>query len=214
MERGYSLILLMAGESRRMGFPKGLITIQGKPWLLHQLKQFENVGGREAVVVLGHSHERYLSQLPWLRPALDQWVFFEGLKIRVALNPEPKRGQFSSIQVGLSLLNTWSESVFISPIDVSLPDRPVWQSLARALERGVDCAIPTVGARGGHPVIISRKLGERLLQCSPGDRLDEVFRSLPADSVKRISVNDERVLGNANTPREWGLLQVPSGPSQ
>ena len=50
--------------------PKGLSDFHGTPWILEQLKQFnENAGGKKSVVVLGYDSEKYFEQIPSLKKA-------------------------------------------------------------------------------------------------------------------------------------------------
>ncbi|MBI4126298.1 MAG: NTP transferase domain-containing protein, partial [Deltaproteobacteria bacterium] len=56
----FPLIILAAGASTRMGMPKGLIEVEGKPWIIKQLDDFAAVGGKDVVVVLGYDAEKYV----------------------------------------------------------------------------------------------------------------------------------------------------------
>ncbi len=52
------LVILAAGKSSRMGFPKGLLSYRGKKLLQHQIENFFQLGGETVVVVLGEHREK------------------------------------------------------------------------------------------------------------------------------------------------------------
>ena len=99
-----------------MGEPKGLVLFEGRPWIETQL---ESLGPRRVVVVLGHDRERYLEAVPGLaRPAGP---------LQVVVNPDPERGPFSSLQVGLSAVARSSEgAAFVLPLDVPAASAATW----------------------------------------------------------------------------------------
>jgi len=70
-----------------MGRPKGLLPYRDGLWITHQLEAFRAAGGEDAVVVLGYHAEAYRTELP--------------ASCRIAINPHPERGQFSSLLTGL-----------------------------------------------------------------------------------------------------------------
>ncbi|HEX3345611.1 MAG TPA: NTP transferase domain-containing protein [Polyangiaceae bacterium] len=189
------VVLLAAGRSSRMGQPKGLFPHRGRPWLESQLAAVE---GRRAVVVLGLDRALYLAALPGLasRPG-----------VVVAVNPDPDRGPFSSLQVGLAALGAPAVApVFVLPVDVPAASAPTWRALEDALGPTLDAAIPTHEGRGGHPVLLAppfvAQLGRRD-PASPDSRLDALLRLAKAILVP---VGDPRVRLNLNAPEDWGKL--------
>jgi molybdenum cofactor cytidylyltransferase len=80
------VIILAAGESKRMGTPKGLLDYQGAPFLQYQIKKIQEIPLANIIVVLGKDKEEYLEKIPNLNDCI------------VVTNPNPYRGIFSSIQ--------------------------------------------------------------------------------------------------------------------
>jgi CTP:molybdopterin cytidylyltransferase MocA len=193
------VVLLAAGRSSRMGEPKGLWAIGGKPWLEHQLDAIDALGA-EAVVVLGFDRERYLETLPELED-----------RASVVVNPAPEHGPFSSLQCGLRVAGA---PAFVLPVDVPVPVTDVWQALLEALTERVDAAVPVHEGAGGHPVLLSAALVTYILGLRADSRLDHVLREWSwgrgpnpeRDRIARIPVLDRRVRLNLNAPEDWGKL--------
>jgi len=84
----FSLIVLAAGASRRLGRAKQLLPFQNKPLLQHILLQTQDLDWDARILVLGAAAEIIL-------PALD----FGGFEL--ALNPDWETGMASSVRVGV-----------------------------------------------------------------------------------------------------------------
>ena len=187
------VVVLAAGRSSRLGEPKGLFAVEGKPWLLHQLDAIARTGlaGR-VVVVLGFDAERYLAAIPDL-----------AARASIVTNPDPDRGPFSSLQCGLAAVAASASPVFVLPVDVPAPSPDVWHALAAALAPATPAAKPIHDGRGGHPVLFTADFARGLLACPPASRLDH---ELSRAHVARVPVDDPRVGLNLNEPRDWGKL--------
>src|ERR1017187_6615212 len=97
-------ILLAAGESRRMGFPKPLLSYQGTTFLEHLLGVLEGQVN-PLVLVLGAHAER-------IRRAVripDSVV--------VAINENYAAGQLSSLQVGIRALPVDAPASLVALVD-------------------------------------------------------------------------------------------------
>jgi len=187
------VVLLAAGRSSRMGEPKGLVLFAGRPWIETQLAALD---GRRVTVVLGHDGPRYLEAIPDLAKRTE-----------VVVNPDPDRGPFSSLQVGLAAVSGSAEgSIFVLPVDVPAASAAVWRALEEALGPELDAAIPIFEGRGGHPVLLAPPFIARLCgrdPASPDARLDLELRSCRA---RRVPTDDPRVRMNLNAPEDWGKL--------
>ena len=144
------LLLLAAGRGSRLGFPKALVEVDGRPWVEQQLMRFAEAGGRHACVVLGHALEAHRQALPWLEEAMRGAIPECGLMVQVAVNPRPERGMRSSLDVGLDALGLRSpgsaSTCFVMPIDCT----------ARVFEEletlSAETLVPSCEGRSGHPV--------------------------------------------------------------
>jgi CTP:molybdopterin cytidylyltransferase MocA len=203
----FPLILLAGGKSSRMGTPKGLLDYQGQPWLLEQFGRFEAAPGKRMVVVLGHHAEQYFERMNWLRTASQEPTGLRGLTVSVVINRAPENGPFSSLQCAIAFLKDDDfPGAFVLPIDVPGPDREVFEAMTRVFGEPFDALIPRYQSKGGHPVLLSRNFLNRLAKVSLTSaeaRLDFQIQALPKERVASISVHDQRVCLNMNSPDDF-----------
>jgi len=188
------VIILAAGDSKRMGEPKGLLSYRGKPFLINQIERLFEIGLSEIIVVLGKDYKLYHEIIPKL----------SGVEFTV--NPATEKGQFSSIQCGIQKMQSRERTgVFIFPIDVPCPDKEVWEELAKALSSSdIPVTIPEYQGKKGHPVLISREFMQHLVSCESDSRLDfEIYKQIDLKKAKIISVDDKNITQNLNTPEDW-----------
>ncbi len=82
-------LLLAAGESRRMGTAKALLSWKGVSLLRYQIEQLMQAGVSEVIVVMGHEAERLLP-------------LAEGAPgVTVVVNQDYRQGRTTSIKAGL-----------------------------------------------------------------------------------------------------------------
>lgn len=190
-------IILAGGASTRMGRPKALLTFPDDTTLLERQCSLLIEGGcSQVVVVLG----AYADEVQEAH---------EGLPARFVINETWKRGQFSSIQMGVSSVypgTSHASGVLILPIDtmVASPDIPEALILAASHNSHLDAIVPDFNGRGGHPIYLSRASAMKLLELDPQDeqaRLDQFLTQLT--QVLRLPVSDPGIVTNVNTPAEW-----------
>ena len=184
MER-LALVVLAAGASTRMGHPKPLIELAGRPLLKHLLSVplLEELG--DVVVVLGYHSDAIL-------PVVKH------CERRHVINPEPDMGRTGSIQIGLRSISDQIEAVFVQPIDCPLVLPDTYRRLARE-RRDTDVAVPAFAHKTGHPPLLSVKLFSRILSAEPDRPLRDL---LHAPDVTRQTVQDDDpgVLLNVDRP--------------
>ncbi|MHA1416620.1 MAG: nucleotidyltransferase family protein [Candidatus Heimdallarchaeaceae archaeon] len=188
----HPVIILAAGDSRRMGKPKGLLDYKGTFFIQSQVEKLKEIGFEKIVIVLGKDYDRYVELVPKLR---------EEILVR---NLQTEKGQFFSIQCGLKKVSEFSdEGAFVLPIDVSCPDKETWFKILEAVE-GVSAVIPSFKGKKGHPVFLSHKFIDHILSCSSDHRLDYELKKIEKNNeVRIIDVNDRKVTLNLNTLEEW-----------
>jgi molybdenum cofactor cytidylyltransferase len=206
------VVVLAAGRSSRMGEPKGLVDYDGRPWLEHQLAALRE---HRVVLVLGEDRDQYERAMPELVRSVESLADDVAAPCRhviVVINPAPDRGPFSSLQEGLRAVRP-GERAFVLPVDVPAASAPVWTALVDALEENPEAsaAIPCVGGRGGHPVLLAAGLIAELLALRPvwGTAEPRLDHELRRRLVARVPVDDSRVGLNLNTRQDW--WKVPQG---
>lgn len=200
----YPVIIPCGGKSSRMGAPKGLMVVNGRPWIELQLAQLCAVGVTRAIFVLGHDAEKYLLELPWMQSAVLDWSDVKGIQVMVVKNPNPEFGPFTSLQTAIHYVESLGEpAAFFLPIDVPCPNIRVWRSLVCECEGLAAAVIPSHAHHGGHPVLLSRELMLDLLKVpmdSEMARLDLQLRN--QRHLAYVDVDDPKVGMNINTPED------------
>ncbi|NOQ91584.1 MAG: NTP transferase domain-containing protein, partial [Flavobacteriaceae bacterium] len=202
MQLNSILIILAGGESSRMGVPKGLLEYNDIYWVVEQLNRAVDIQFKIVLLVLGNDYQQYFKKLPFLRNALNYFMNYKNLKLKVVINDKPQLGTFSSIVTALNQIKT-KDDVFVLPIDVPLISVGEIQKLHK-----VDSlvTIPSCKNKGGHPVKLQYEFWDKLRQInleSNEARLDYQIKKIDKKHIELISVSDKNALLNLNTPNEW-----------
>lgn len=165
-------ILLAAGESSRMGRPKALLPLEGKTFLEVLGDRLIGAGVSPIALVLGASAGEIESSLNLTR-------------FRVVRNPDPSRGQLSSILCGLDALAADRlDGVFLAPVDTP---RVRIESLERMMASlpGRRLVVPTYRGRRGHPPLFAASLFSALRAAPP----DAGARAVVHATVDRLDLD-------------------------
>lgn len=190
-------IVLAAGASRRMGTPKQLLDIEGRPLLHRVLSEVLASDLERVVLVLGHEAGRVRRSLGALlaHPKLD-----------VVENPRFQEGMSTSLILGLEAVERRFDHIMILLGDMPHTDRAVINRLIRAVPAsGCPLGAAAIGGKKTHPVMVSRPLfGE--LHAVSGDRgAKALFVKHPEEThlVEFEGPYDDRDL---DTPEDYSRL--------
>lgn len=190
-------ILLCGGKSSRVGTPKGLIlTPSGLSWTETYLRSLYDVGISRVCVVIGYKVEEYNAEIEKIKPQIP-------IKIEVLVNPQPDLGQFSSLQVAATYLTSHFENsaAFVTLIDHPVARKETWKQLM-SFSNQHSAVVPCYQGRGGHPVVLSRLLLNKICNINPLDEMARLDCILKENSL-RCEVQDDSILLNLNTRTEW-----------
>ncbi|MBU1700782.1 MAG: nucleotidyltransferase family protein [Candidatus Eisenbacteria bacterium] len=204
-----AVLILCAGASRRMRFPKFLLEIQRKSAVsLISSIALEQLEGPVAIVARPEEREiiETLSGLP------------DSQRLYIIENSDPDAGRTGSIQAGLqhfSRLSSESPSgCLIWPVDLPLVRPQTVRRLGYKLEWSGPSAviIPTWESRGGHPVAVGKNHWPALFEMGPDTPLRELWKD-PKCCIEMLPVEDPGIRVDLNTPEEaerW--LGAPARP--
>ena len=194
-------VILAAGESSRMGSDKALLPwppsdgVSKQTFLSAAIRSLDR--STDFVVVVAGNNESTLAPI----------VYTVGASI--ITNPEPSRGQFSSLQVGLhEVLNRGRDAAVITLVDRPPVGSTTVQLLRDAFEsapQDVWAVVPEFSGQHGHPYLVGRELIEVFLQASPTASAREVEHR-HQDHIQYVTVSDPFVALNINTPEDYAAL--------
>lgn len=137
-------VVLAAGSSSRMGRPKQLIELGGKPLLQHAV-DLATARFDDAVLVLGHEADEVESTLE-LSP-----------RVKVIRNPEYPSGQESSVRAGLLAVPEDSDAAAFFLGDQPTMSRAFVDEVIEAFASSSASVVrPGTSQAPGHPVLVRR----------------------------------------------------------
>lgn len=186
-------VVLAAGLSRRMGQPKLLLALEGRPVLRHAVERVL-VGGVERVVVVVPPDSEAL------RAALD------GLPVQWAVNPNPRAGQGTSIAAGIEALPSGTKAALIALGDQPLlPPRVIPEILAVFGRTGMPIVAPRYREGQGNPVLFGVQVFSELRALS-GDRGARSVIEKDASRVAWVDL-DLPMPPDMDTPEDYDRLR-------
>jgi molybdenum cofactor cytidylyltransferase len=190
-------IILAAGESTRMGEPKALLPDRaGRTFVTRVLHTFVAAGVPDVTIVTGSLHERIVAAVAADAP--------RRALIRFARNPDPGRGQLSSLLTGLDAADAPGvAAVLVTLVDVPFVRPETVRTVIKVFERTLAPIVrPVRGDRHGHPVLFARRLFNELRRADPAQGAKAVLRA-HAESVINVEVDDEGALLDVDTRAEY-----------
>ena len=191
-------IVLAAGWSRRMGRPKALLPcLPGGETFVARTVRILGGGGVDGVIVVGRSDDEGLqAELGRLSP-----------EPAFVVNPDPDRGQLSSVLAGVDAAATrGAEAVMVLPVDLpQVRPETVAAILGAFAERHPSIVRATHRGRHGHPVLFARAVFGELRAADPRVGARSVLHAHPA-RVLDVEVPDPGVLRDVDRPADYAAL--------
>jgi molybdenum cofactor cytidylyltransferase len=193
-------VILGAGESKRMGEPKLLLTY-GKRTVI------ETVVGTtldsrvdQTLVVLG-SEWRKIRRI------------IRAFDVQIAVNLRFREGMLSSIQRGISALPRACQAAVIVLADQPALSARVIDSLIEAYSRRKKgLVIPVFRKKRGHPLLIDLKYRQEIGKLDPRIGLRQLLQKHPQD-ILEVVVSSPAVLGDIDTREDYKRALAKKGRS-
>ena len=201
-------VILAAGESSRMGRDKALLPWPPEPngvlptgtFLSRAIELF--ISYVDVVLVVAGKNASHIAPI----------VYANGASLVV--NPDPTRGQFSSLQVGLTeVLNRGRDAAIITLVDRPPVRRDTVRALDEAFERALRqwkwAVIPEYSGKHGHPIFAGRELMEAFLRAPVTANARDIEHS-HQDKIEYVALDDPQIAFNVDTPEQYAALPVPA----
>jgi molybdenum cofactor cytidylyltransferase len=186
-------VILAAGDSRRMGYPKALLPLGDGTFLSHILAILRGVGLSDIRVTLG-IHEARIRSVLSREP------------VRAVINPSPERGQFSSMRLALEGLPQDCRGCLIWPVDQPLiPPVLIRDLLTLFLESEAELAMPCFEGNPGHPAIFGMELIQELRATTPELNPKPIVAKYKSRAAW-LPTQDKWTLRDVDTPEDYFAL--------
>jgi molybdenum cofactor cytidylyltransferase len=179
-------IILAAGASTRMGSPKALLNYRGETFLDRLIRVLGGVADpvvvNPVIVALGYHAEVIKAHARG--------------RARFVVNPNPERGQLSSLQTALAAVPPEAEGFLFMPADCPSIEP---ETVARLVETfthrdpAVLFIIPRYQGRRGHPVCAASALIREFLALPPTEQASTVVHRHVTETLY-IDVEDAGIL--------------------
>ena len=180
-------IVPAAGRAERFGSAKLIAPLRGEPMINWTLWSLLDGGASRVVVVIGPGTD--LSSAPLI---MDP-------RVMIAMNEDPERGMFSSIQAGLSI--TGGDPFVILPGDMPFVSSSTVTEVVTASIRRQRVVVPTHQDQRGHPIAIPSAFRKALLLAPPETTLKHALAAAGAEVVE-LPVADGGILRDVDTPAD------------
>lgn len=177
-------IVPAAGRAERFGGGKLAAEIDGEPLLNRTLRSLLDGGVDHVVVVLAPN-----ASLPTVELLNDERV------VRV-VNPDPSRGMFSSIQIGLA--SAEGDPILVLPGDMPFVQPATVRAVIAEAARTGQIVSPRHQGRHGHPVAFPGRLREAMLKADPASTLNDALKS--AGPSFELDVADQGIRRDVDIP--------------
>jgi molybdenum cofactor cytidylyltransferase len=197
-------VILAAGESTRMGTDKALLPWppatpssppNGQTFLSAAIQALYPFSDK-VIVVVGKNESN-------LAPV----IYANGASL--VRNPEPERGQFSSLQVGLQeVLNDGRDSAMVTLVDRPPANAATLKILCSAFAEAPNeiwAVVPEYQGKHGHPFLVARTMIGAFLK-APATASARDIEHQNLQHVSYVVVDDPLITLNVDTPQEYAAL--------
>ena len=129
----------------------------------------------------------------------------------MVVNPDPQRGQFSSLQAGLQeVLNHGRDAAIVTLVDRPAARLETIQQIKADFLLSDDrtwAVVPEFGGRHGHPFVIGREMIEAFLRAPVHATARDVEHAYQ-EHIRYLPVNDPLVAANVDTPEDFERLRL------
>lgn len=192
-------LILAAGDSSRMGSPKALLSFQGKTFLDHCIGIFRDDSITSITVVTGIAHE-----------AIEMHVQQYRLNVTLIKNPHSDKGQYSSLQVGITSLPPDADAVIVHLIDHPFVKKETVRAVIdEFVQTSAAIVIPSHEKRRGHPLLFASRMFREILTTHPLEGARALLQKHEAE-IHYAIVDDVGIRIDVDTREDYERYCAPS----
>jgi molybdenum cofactor cytidylyltransferase len=181
-----------------MGTPKALLDYRGETFV-GRLVRVLQTKCNPVIVVLGFSADA-------IRPGVPKGA-------QIVVNPDPSRGQLSSLQTALGAFPAEVSGFAFIPVDSPAVSEETLALLADAFEgrkASTLFVIPRQNGKRGHPVFASRAIAAELLALPATSEARNVVHA-HVDRTHYVDVEDAGIFADVDDPEAYRRLKETEG---
>jgi molybdenum cofactor cytidylyltransferase len=187
---GLWAIILAAGESKRMGFPKMLLPFKGITMLENVIRNVTGSAVDNTLVVLGAQRE-----------TLTELV--SKSSVTCCFNDNYKEGMLSSVKCGFRNLPSDFQAVLVFQGDQPLISPKVINKVIEGyISHNKGIVIPVYKRKRGHPILIGRKYLYEIEMLDNKEGLRSLSQKFSED-VLEVETDDPGILRDFDTYEEY-----------
>ncbi len=183
-------VVTAAGSAERFGGKKLLAPVGGEPLLDRTIRSLLDGGVSEVIVVVGtdgrHDLERDVNAM-------------NDARVRPVENPDPSRGMFSSIQVGVATAS--GDALLVMPGDMPFVRAATVRAVIEKYRERPAIVSPRFHGKRGHPVAMPLWLRDEIRDTPATANLHEVIKK-HADLRVDLDVDDPGVVRDVDIPAD------------
>lgn len=193
-----SAIILAAGMSTRMGFPKQLLEL-GNRTLLRIVTENVLASAVDEVMVVTGCREDEVS------------AAIKDLPVKIIINQQYEQGQGSSLALGVRTTNVKTTAFLVFMCDQPLISPSLINTVIREFKERSSLALrPIYHGLPGHPVIFSSSLSSEMEALKGDEGARHILKKL-GNKVDYLPVQDEAVILDVDTPESYEKLKQRCG---
>ena len=183
-------LILAAGESKRMGFPKMLLTFKGITMIENVIRNVSRSNVDNTMVVLGAERDTLME-------------IVERSPVTYCYNDNYKEGMLSSVKCGFRNLPSDFDAVLVFQGDQPLiSEKAINTVIDSYYYSGKGIVIPVYKNKRGHPLLIDKKYGNEIEKLDALKGLHSLAYQF-SDDVLEVETDDSGILRDFDTYDEY-----------